>query len=152
MKKILSLIALTVVVATGCSTAQKTASKEANDDVSFTYTAVTRGTNNKIVVKEGTIETSQSRLGDKPVTRTLTDAEWTAVKDAYSKVTVKDDELGAIVPPSKKHQFDGALIANLTVTHGNKEFNTSAFDHGNPPTEIKPLVDKIIGLSDLDKK
>jgi len=152
MKKILSLIALTVVVATGCSTAKKSALKEEDNNVFFTYTAITRGSNNKVVVKEGSVETTQSRLEGQPITEKLSDADWKAVKEAYSKVTVKDEELVNIIPPSKKHQFDGALIANLQVTHGDKSFGTSSFDHGNPPAEIKALVDKIIALSDLDKK
>jgi len=152
MKKILSLLALTVVVATSCSTAKKSELKEADNNVVFTYTAVTRGSSNKIVVKEGSIETTQSRLEGQPITETLTDADWSAVKDAYSKVTVKNEDLAAIVPPSKKHQFDGALIANLTITTSNKEYSTSSFDHGNPPAEIKELVNKIIALSDMDKR
>jgi len=152
MKKILSLIALTVVVTTSCTTAKQSALKEADNDVVFTYTAVTRGSNNKIVVKQGSIETTQSRLEGQPITEKLTDADWNAVKEAYSKVTVKDQELATIVPPSKKHQFDGAMIANLTITKDKQDYSTSSFDHGNPPAEVKALVEKIIALSDMDKR
>jgi hypothetical protein len=153
MKKILSLIALTVVVSTGCSSAQQSSAlKKAGNTVTFTYTAVTRGSNNKIVVKEGSIETTQSRLGEKPVVETLSDADWKAVKEAYSKVTVKNEELETIVPPSVKHQYDGAMIANLKISTSGKEFHTSSFDHGNPPAEVKYLVNKIIALSDMDKR
>jgi len=152
MKKILSLIVLTVVVATSCTTAKQSALKEADNNVVFTYTALTRGSNNKVVVKQGSIETTQSRLEGQPITEKLSDTDWKAVKEAYGKITVKDEELATIVPPSKKHQFDGALIANLEVTHGDKIYSTSSFDHGNPPAEVKALVDKIIALSDMDKR
>jgi len=152
MKKILSLIVLTVIVATGCSTAKKQALNEDDNAISFTYSAVTRGSNNEVVIKDGTVETLQSRLSDKPVTRKLTDAEWAALKEVYNKKTVKDANLQDIVPPSKKHQFDGALGATLQITHNDIVYSSSTFDHGNPPSEIKELVNKIIELSALDKK
>jgi len=153
MKKMLSLLVLTVMVATSCSSAKKSSiDNDDNKNLSFTYTAITRGTNNKVVIKDGTVETTQSRLSDKPVIRKITDAEWASLKEVYNKKTVKDANLQDIYPPSKKHQFDGALGATLQITRNDIVYSSSTFDHGNPPSEIKDLVNKIIELSALDKK
>jgi len=155
MKKILSLIALTavIVVITSCSSAKNTSSalQKESEGLLFEYTAITRGSYKSVVVTPTQITTAKNRDKQDSVTKKLTADEWKAVYDYYKAIkdvnTIRDLEA-----PSKKHQYDGALAATLTINVADQVYNSSTFDHGNPPAEIKPLVDKIIALSDLDKK
>ena len=48
--------------------------------------------------------------------------------------------------PSQKRFYDGAPIANLSVTYQSKTYQTTDFDHGTPPVEIEKLVNKILSL------
>ena len=87
---------------------------------------------------------------DAVVTKPLRNGEWNSLLKSLE--TVNLEGLNEIKPPSVRHQFDGAPIANLKVIRGNKTYQSSSFDHGNPPQEIKDVVDKMIAASDLLKK
>lgn len=54
--------------------------------------------------------------------------------------------------PTNKRQYDGALIANLVILKDGNTYRSAGFDHGEPPAEIKSVVDKIVALSDLKYK
>ena len=87
---------------------------------------------------------------DNVVTKPLRNGEWNSMLKSLE--TVNLDGLSEIKPPSVMHQVDGATIANLKVIRGNKTYQSSSFDHGNPPQEIKDVVEKMITASDLLKK
>lgn len=151
MKKILSLVIITALIAVGCSTSKTTAqgAKKAADDVSFEYSAMTRGVYKKVIVKQDTIITITDRAMKNVASKPVSTADWKTLMALYKKV--KPEKLETLVPPSKKHQFDGALAANLKIITKGNTYQSSTFDHGNPPAEIKELTDKIIALSDLEK-
>lgn len=61
--------------------------------------------------------------------------------------SIQVDSLKYLKVPSKKHQFDGALAARLSVGYGDTFINTSpTFDDNNPPEELKELLDYIKSL------
>ncbi|TRW22234.1 hypothetical protein FMM05_18790 [Flavobacterium zepuense] len=151
MKKILSVILVTTALVTGCSTSKTSASadKKASEDVSFEYSAMTRGAFKKVIVKKDTIVTVTDRAMKTATTKALSNADWNSLVAASKKV--KAESLETLEVPSKKHQFDGALAANLQIIKGGTTYQSATFDDGNPPAEIKELVEKIIALSDLNK-
>lgn len=87
---------------------------------------------------------------DTVVTQPLRNGEWNSLLKLLEMVNL--DGLNDIKPPSVKHQVDAAPIANLKVIRGNKTYRSSSFDHGNPPQEIKDVVEKIISASDMKMK
>jgi len=151
MKKILSLLLVTTALVTGCSSSKTSASadKKASADISFEYSAMTRGSFKKVIVKQDTIVTVTDRAMKTATSKALSTADWNSLVSASRKVKV--ESLETLEVPSKKHQFDGALAANLQIIKGGTTYQSATFDDGNPPAEIKELVEKIITLSDLNK-
>ena len=49
--------------------------------------------------------------------------------------------------PSKRHRFDGAMLALVKVQIGEKIYESVPFDHNNPPEQLRPLVDYLISIS-----
>jgi hypothetical protein len=49
--------------------------------------------------------------------------------------------------PSKRHRFDGAMLALVKVQIGEKIYESVPFDHDNPPEQLRPLVDYLISIS-----
>lgn len=145
MRKYLAIIVLALFAA-GCASALK---KE-SDKISLEYEAITRGSYKKVIVKQDTVITIKDRAMDNVVTKPLRNGEWNSMLKSLE--TVNLDGLSEIKPPSVMHQVDGAPIANLKVIRGNKTYQSSSFDHGNPPQEIKDVVEKMITASDLLKK
>lgn len=153
MKKIIPLLFLALAVITSCSSAkdkkQQVSLQKENENILFEYTALTRGAYKKAVVTSYDIVTIKDREKKDVVSKKLTAQEWKILSDAYKGIN-NITGISELAVPSQKHQYDGALAAMLTITVGEQVYQSSTFDHGNPPEELKPLVDAIIKLSGLN--
>ena len=145
MKKFAAIVLLALFTV-GCASALK---KE-SDKISFEYEAITRGSYKKVIVKQDTVITIKDRDLKDVVTAGLKNGEWNSLLKSLEGVNL--EELNDIKAPSVKHQVDAAPIANLKVIRGDKTYQSKSFDHGNPPQEIKDVVDKIMAASDFKKK
>lgn len=149
MKK-LSILLVAMILAAGCAAKKDAAPLAKNADLqSFEYEAMTRGAFKKVIVTQDTIITIKDRDMKDVVKTPISKADWESLVKALDKVEL--ESLETMDPPSKKHQFDGALAAYLAVIKSEKSYRSSTFDHGNPPVAIQPLVDKILSISDLPK-
>lgn len=150
MKKI-ALLLFAVMVAVGCSTTKKAASEtKTAETISFEYEALTRGTYKKVVVTKDSIVTIKDHSMKDVVTKTTAKKDWDQLVGNAGKLNLEG--LKDIKAPSVKHQFDGALAANLKIIKDGKEYRSVTFDHGMPPAEIALLVKHIIAISDLNTK
>ena len=149
MKKLLLVTLFIVVTTVGCKVPSAAMKKE-SAAISMEYEALTRGSYSKVIVKQDTVITIKDREMKNVATSSLSKSDWNSLLSLLEKVDT--DKLNQLKPPSTKHQFDGALLANLSVVRGDKTNRSTTFDHGNPPAEIKELVEKIISVSDLRKK
>jgi len=148
--KILSAFILVFFLAKGCGSSEvKTELQKESANISFEYEANTRGSYKKVLAKQDTVYTIKTRNG-KPEERTLSKKDWNSLLDLLSKVDAT--KIADLKAPSEKRFYDGAMIAGLKVIYKDKTYESSNFDHGNPPAEIKDLVNKIIEVSDLDKE
>lgn len=154
MKKILALLVLTLVVVTGCKPQAVTAdtAKPIEGKVKYEYKATTRGSGISIVIDDRLLNVSKRSLGQSPVVNApsyLTESEWDTLLAETGKIDL--EKLETLEAPTKKYMFDGAMAVNFTITVNDKVYNMVTFDHGNPPDEIKPLIEKIIELSKLEE-
>ena len=140
--KLLSLLFLTIFLGKGCDDA--TAQDLQNTVIE--YTANTRGYYQKITIKNQIVTVSKDRNNnDKAISTKISDADWLALIDDFKEV--KLETLKDLKAPTEKRFYDGAAIANLKITYKDKDYETTSFDHGFPPKEIKKLVDKINSFS-----
>lgn len=136
--KLLSLLFLTILLGKGCDEA----SAQDLQNTVIEYTANTRGFYQKITIKDQMIYVSKDRNNsDKVTTSKITDADWNALVTDFKEV--KLETLKDLKAPTEKRFYDGAAIANLKITYKDKTYETTSFDHGFPPKEIKKLVDKL---------
>lgn len=148
MKKYLAVVVIMVMAVVGCSSSK---SNVQNSDITqFEYRAYTRGSNKEVTVTCEKIEVKEIRLGKNiEATYPLSKDNWNKLVEMAQKI--KLDKMETLEAPSKKHQFDGAMAANLTITASSTTYQSITFDDGNPPGEIKGLVDEIIGISGVGK-
>ena len=139
----------------GCSSSKKTAEAPADrkgQGLQFEYTALTRGSYKRVIATPEGLTVTNGRDAE-PQTVALSTADWNNLVDFYQKnIEKKLSGLQDLEAPSKKHQYDGALAATLTVMVGDQLFRTPSFDHGNPPAQIKGLVDEMVRLAGLETK
>jgi len=138
--RIVSLLLLTLFIATGCCSQKKT-------DMTSTqieYSAMSRGYYKSIVVQNKSVSVVKERNGE-AVQSKIDDAKWSEIVSAYSKVNL--DSLSSLKAPTDKRTYDGAAIGNLKITKDGKTYETPGFDNGFPPKEIKKLVDLLVDFS-----
>jgi len=137
--KIISLLFLTLFLGKSC--------QSQNLDVEtakIEYTANSRGLYNNTVVEKKTISVTKTRDG-KPVSNSLSDAQWNALISEFQKVNL--EEIPSLKAPTEKRFHDGAAMANLKITYKGKTYESQTFDNGYPPEKIKNLVNTILSFS-----
>ena len=138
--KILSLLLLTIVLGTGCSSQKKA-------DLTSTqieYSAMSRGYFKKIVVQNQTVSVTNGR-DQQPVESKIDNAKWNKIASEFSKINL--DSLSALKAPTEKRFYDGAAIGNLKITQNQKTYETAGFDNGFPPKEIEKLVNILVDFA-----
>ncbi len=142
--KTLTLIFLTLFMAKGCSQQQK----EEMKNTSIEYQAMSRGFYLNILAKDRELIVVKERDG-KPELRKISSSDWNELSDLYLKI--KPEDLSKFKVPSENRFVDAAAIANLRVIYEGQLYESESFDHGNPPKEIKDLVNKIISIAKIER-
>lgn len=160
MKKV-SLLVSILFICMSCNCQKKTVeqaniTEEQNgtvaipqQDMRIEYEANTRGFFQKIIVQNQTISVSKDRNGlDKPVEKKISNTDWKQLMGYFNAIQL--EELPKLKAPTEKRFYDGAAIAGLKITSKDKTYESSSFDHGFPPAEIKKLVDKIVSFTEKE--
>ena len=136
--KLLSLLFLTLFLGKGCDS---NGDQDINTAV-IEYVANTRGFYQKITVENQMVTVSKDRSNKEKVTPVkISDADWKTLIKLFDDVSL--EEIKDLKAPTEKRLYDGAAIANLKITYKEVVYETTSFDHGFPPVEIKKLVTKI---------
>ena len=141
--RIVSLLSVLVFVLGSCNCKKSAIGTSIEmKDIEIQYEANTRGFYNKLVLKNGTISSTKDRDGkENPVFQKVSDADWSALNDEINKVDLEN--LPNLKAPTEKRFYDGAAIANLKIIYKGKTYQTTDFDHGFPPMQIKRVVEMV---------
>ena len=106
--------------------------------IEFEYIASTRGVLNQVIIKKdsSTIKT----LNQTKIIKTSPE-KWNKLLSLVKIIdlnTLKDLEA-----PSDKRFSDAALAAHFNIVTTVKKYESSDFDDGNPPKEIKKIVSEL---------
>lgn len=139
--KTLALLFFSLLVTKGCSSQDKKDLEKAQ----ITYIANTRGFFQKIIITNHKAFISKDRNGkDTPIEIAINDKDWNELVQYFNSIDL--NQLAKLKDPTQKRFYDGAAIANLKINYKDKQYETSSFDHGFPPAEIKNIVDKIVSF------
>jgi hypothetical protein len=110
--------------------------------ISIKYSAFTRGTSKEIVVNEkGVI----SNKNDKKLRQTEGKSTLSQCQKLIKNINL--ESISALKAPSKRRASDGALHASIEIITKDKTYQSNEFDEGNPPKELKKLVDYILKMA-----
>ena len=141
MKTIYSFIL--IILASGCP-------QEDIKLASVQYEAISRGLFYKTQIVEGQITVQRTRSETDIEKIACKSADWKQLKAIVAEID--PTLIGELKAPSAKSHYDAAAIASLTVQVDGKTYTSNSFDHGNPPKELKPLVDYVLQLSEKVEK
>ena len=109
------------------------------------YEAVTRGS--AVELEASVFQLVYKDVEVSKVIRPTPTVFWNGIKEIVEKMNV--DALESYNAPTDDRIRDAALHATLTITLGNKTYSSQTFDHGNPPKELKPLIDVLFKIMEL---
>lgn len=139
MKVLLFLVSL-VFINSGCCS-----SKKEQDHIAIEYSAHSRGLFKQIIIANKSVSIINNRE-DIATTKTYSESNWNLLLEAIKSVDIEN--ITNLKAPSEKRFYDGAAIANFKITLNGKSYETSSFDHGNPPKEIEKLINQVLSISE----
>ena len=116
------------------------------EPLSIRYSATSRGFSNSINFVNGQFIYEEIRPKSFKSINTITDSEIETIYLLASKIDLTT--LEKLTPPSKAHQFDGAAGGTFMIISKGVTYRTPTFDYGNPPAEIKDLIEKLVALKE----
>jgi len=136
-----SLLSIFLFVLGSCNSQKKAVGNNVKTkDIEIQYEANTRGFYQKLVLKNATISSTKDRNGiENPNVQKVSEVDWNLIMQEINKVDFEN--LPNLKAPTEKRFYDGAAIANLKIIYKGKTYQTSDFDHGFPPMEIKRVVE-----------
>ena len=139
--RIVSLLSVLLFVLGSCNSLKNGVGTSVEmKDIEIQYEANTRGFYNKLILKNATISSTNDRDGkENPIVQKVSEVDWNALIQELNKVDLKN--LSNLKAPTEKRFYDGAAIANLKITYKGKIYQSSDFDHGFPPMQIKRVVE-----------
>jgi len=105
------------------------------------YDAATRGSSIKL-------EITSSKFYYKDLEKTTetktTSKFWKEITTIVEQINLS--EIENFIPPTSNRNVDAALHATLSITIGGLIYESQTFDHGNPPKELKPLIEALFKI------
>ncbi|MBQ4820006.1 DUF4377 domain-containing protein [Aquimarina sp. MMG016] len=125
--------------------AQNIASTQ-NEPKSIVYNAFSRGYFITAEINKSAIKKFKDRNLQDFDSKKCNKKDWDNILSHIKKIDIKN--ISELKAPSEKRTFDGAAHAQLKIIVGDQTYTSSSFDHGNPPEEIKALVNTILSLAE----
>ena len=111
-------------------------SQDEMSDVTINYNAYTRGSSLDVTITQNSIVYKDSN-GEKTIIKKK--LFWQKLNSYIESIEL--ERIASFLPPSNDRISDKALHATLIVIKGEDKFTSKTFDHGNPPKELKSLLD-----------
>ena len=113
---------------------------------SISYETFTRGSSTMYTVTPKSIEVKSTGLNASENSNNISEKDWQDLLSTMEDIDVSG--MSQLKAPTDSRASDAALHAILSVRKNDTIYKTNSFDHGNPPAEVKPLVEAILRLAE----
>ena len=109
---------------------------------SLTYSTVSMRSSQTITILDGIYRRSSNN--EKVIGKRLAKSELSMLSQLVGRIDLS--KINDLEVPSKRHRFDGAMLAVIEIQIGQKVYVSVPFDHDNPPSQLKPLADQLSSI------
>lgn len=153
--KAITILATFLITILGCNCQKAVTQSEAKatqtnkementqNEMVYEYEAMTRGfyTKTTITGNQASITTSRDKT---PVVVSLSASDMEKLNKLAQATNLEN--MANLKAPSEKRFYDGATTATFTITNKSSSYRSTEFDGGNPPAEIKEIVDFVVAI------
>lgn len=118
---------------------------QTGDTLDIEYMASTRGSSISLLANSTEIVYSDNSEIKKIK---LPESQWKEIQLLVSKIEL--NSINNLISPSKESHTDRALAAILSINKNGTIYESPTFDHGNPPSELKDLINKLFEIVNSD--
>lgn len=136
------LVLLLVCIALLLSAKATGSAKLHNSFTGLTYSTVSMRSSQTITILDGIYRRYSN--GEKVVGHRLAKSELSMLYQLVGSIDLS--KINDLEVPSRRHRFDGAMLAVIEVQIGQEVYVSVPFDHDNPPSQLKPLVDQLSSM------
>ena len=109
---------------------------------SLTYSTISMRSSQTITILDGIYRRYSN--GEKVVGHRLAKSDLSMLYQLVGRIDLS--KINDLEVPSRRHRFDGAMLAVIEVQIGQKVYVSVPFDHDNPPSQLKPLADQLSSM------
>mgnify|MGYP006087823361 FL=1 len=147
--KLLATCFTLIVLVTSCSSKKKLLSKSIENSseqlhTTMIYNAFTRGFFQEILITKNNVTEFKDYEKLNPINSELDSVNWENCLRLLDQINLEN--LANLKSPTNRRQFDGAAFAKLTIIRNEDTIQSNSFDHKQPPSELKPLVEYILSI------
>ena len=136
------LVLLLVCIALLLSAKATGSAKLHNSFTGLTYSTVSMRSSQTITILDGIYRRYSN--GEKVVGHRLAKSELSMLYQLVGSIDLS--KINDLEVPSRRHRFDGAMLAVIEIQIGQKVYVSVPFDHDNPPSQLKPLADQLSSM------
>ncbi|WP_378186106.1 DUF4377 domain-containing protein [Aquimarina sp. W85] len=118
--------------------------------ITVAYEAISRGFYLATSITKETIMTTRDQNRKETVSKECSKETWNKILSLIKPIDIK--AINALQAPSGKRLFDGAAHAQLKIISIDTSYTSASFDHGEPPAQLKSLVNHILSLGESVEK
>jgi len=148
MKIILSLLTIILITRDCNNTVVSRNTQE--QDITIIYQASSRGSFEEISVSIDSFSITTDRTRKDLTFYKTPSKDWN--ENLKLLEVIELNQLPNLKAPTSMRQYDGAAHATLIIKNKTEKIQSSTFDHGYPPDEIKALVEKLLSFKKLASK
>lgn len=141
MRYIIIMTSMILFIISSCKTNTASHEKTILKIEKISLSERTRGTIRDFTLSNGKLESSINGSIDN---QEISQNDWSKTTDFADKI--KLEEISKLEAPSTKRYSDAALASHITITKNGTDYQSSTFDSGNPPAELKNLYNEILRI------
>lgn len=146
MKNFIITATTLLLTISSCKTKSILSEKSISKIETISLSEQTRGTNRVFTLSNGKLESS---INGNINSQELPQNDWSKIVEYTEEINAED--ISKLESPSTKRYSDAALASHITITKNGLDYQSSTFDSGNPPLELKNLYNEIQRIIETKK-
>ena len=146
MRYIIIITSMVLFIISSCKTNMASHEKTIFRTEKLSLSERTRGTIRDFTLSNGKLVSS---INGNVTTQEISQNDWSKIVEYTEQINAEN--ISKLEAPTTKRFSDAALASHITITKNGIDYQSSTFDSGNPPLELKNLYTEIQRIIKTEK-